>query len=122
MVGGSTVPSAVLSENGKEFKNALYTTIKERYNVQQRYMSPAHPHSNGLSDRINNVVPKVTMAGPASECGSASADEAKEGAPADEVGTSTDATLAAVCNYDTNLADAIQLHNQKPSIATGVNP
>ena len=101
-------PTAILSDNGKEFKNALFAKVKERYGVEQRYISPSHPQSNGLCERMNNVIctvlSKITLAAHPPTANSHAA------------------ALESVSNWDKHLADAVQLYSQKKSSATGVSP
>ena len=46
----------LVSDNGKEFKNALFTTLQKSYGITQRFTTPYHPQANGMAERAVQMV------------------------------------------------------------------
>ena len=52
-------PDMMLSDNAKSFKESVATRVLQTFGVGQRFISPYHPQSNGLCERMNGVISTV---------------------------------------------------------------
>ena len=51
-----TCPQILLSDNGKEFTNDLLAYVCEQHNIEQHFISPYMPQSNGKTENFNHVL------------------------------------------------------------------
>ena len=49
-------PTCILSDNGGEFRNQVAAECKSEWKIGRRFIAPAHPCANGLTERMNGVV------------------------------------------------------------------
>ena len=54
-----TTPRVILSDNGLEFKNKVIEGICDMYGIKQSFITPYHPASNGLVERMNRSILEV---------------------------------------------------------------
>ena len=54
-----TTPNTILTDNGLEFANKVIANICQYYSIKQSFISPYHPSSNGLVERVNRTVLSV---------------------------------------------------------------
>ena len=47
------VPRVLVSDNGRQFDNALFRDFCEHFGIQNHYSSPAHPQANGQAEVAN---------------------------------------------------------------------
>ena len=61
-------PKAIISDNGREFKNAVVDAFCKDHNIQQLFSAPHLPRQNGLAERavrtIKETLTKLTMSSP----------------------------------------------------------
>ena len=48
-----------MSDNGRQFDNALFKDFCERFGIQNHYSSPAHPQANGQAKVANRSLLKI---------------------------------------------------------------
>ena len=53
------VPKVLVSNNGKQFDNALFKDFCEHFGIQNHYSSPAHPQANGQAKVANRSLLKI---------------------------------------------------------------
>ena len=53
------VPSMFVSDNGRQFDNALFKDFYEHFGIQNHYSSPAYPQANGLAEVANRSLLKI---------------------------------------------------------------
>lgn len=49
-------PSGILSDNGKEFKNAIIDNLCTLMSINKKFSSPYKPSTNGLIERTNKTL------------------------------------------------------------------
>ena len=49
-------PEQLLSDQGKEFANKVFTELCKELDIQHTFSSPGHPRSNGLCERMNRTL------------------------------------------------------------------
>ena len=55
----SGVPRVLVSNNGRQFDNALFKDFCEHFGIQNHYSSPAHPQANGQAEIANRSLLKI---------------------------------------------------------------
>ena len=53
------VPRILMSNNGRQFDNALFKDFCEHFGIQNHYSSPAHPQANGQTEVANQSLLKI---------------------------------------------------------------
>ena len=53
------VPRVLVSDNGRQFDNALFKDFYEHFGIQNHYSSPAHPQANGQAEVANRSLLKI---------------------------------------------------------------
>ena len=53
------VPRVLVSDNGRQFDNALFKDFCEHFGIQNHYSSPAHPQANGQAEVTNRSLLKI---------------------------------------------------------------
>ena len=53
------VPRVLVSDNGRQFDNALFKDFCEHFGIQNHYSSPAHPQANGQTEVANRSLLKI---------------------------------------------------------------
>ena len=53
------VPRVLVSENRRQFDNALFRDFCEHFGIQNHYSSPAHPQANGQAEVANRSLLKI---------------------------------------------------------------
>ena len=53
------VPRVLVSNNGRQFDNALFKDFCEHFGIQNHYSSPAHPQANGQTEVANRSLLKI---------------------------------------------------------------
>ena len=53
------VPRVLVSDNGRQFDNALFKNFCEYFGIQNHYSSPAHPQANGQAEDANRSLLKI---------------------------------------------------------------
>ena len=53
------VPQVLVSDNGRQFDNALFKEFCEHFGIQNHYSSPAHPQANGQVEVANQSLLKI---------------------------------------------------------------
>ena len=53
------VPRVLVSDNGRQFDNALFKDFCEHFRIQNHYSSPAHPQANGQAEVANLSLLKI---------------------------------------------------------------
>ena len=48
-----------MSDNGRQFDNALFRDFCEHFGIQNHYSSPAHPQANGQAEVANRSLLKI---------------------------------------------------------------
>ena len=49
-------PERILSDNGPEFANHLFSSVLRKYNIAETKSTPNHPQSNGAVERLNRTL------------------------------------------------------------------
>lgn len=49
-------PNSILTDNGREFKNAIVENLCNKMNIHKKYKSPYRPQTNGLVERTNQTL------------------------------------------------------------------
>ena len=49
----------LVSDNGRQFDNALFKDFCEHFGIQNHYSSPAHPQANGQAKVVNRSLLKI---------------------------------------------------------------
>ena len=53
------VPRVLVSDNGRQFDNALFRDFCEHFGIQNHYSSPAHPQANSQAEVANQSLLKI---------------------------------------------------------------
>ena len=53
------VPQVLVSDNGRQFDNALFKEFCEHFGIQNNYSSPAHLQANGQAEVANRSLLKI---------------------------------------------------------------
>ena len=53
------VPRVLVSDNERQFDNALFKDFCEHFGIQNHYSSPAHPQANGQAEVANQSLLKI---------------------------------------------------------------
>ena len=53
------VPQVLVSDNGRQFNNALFKDFCEHFGIQNHYSSLAHPQANGQAEVANRSLLKI---------------------------------------------------------------
>ena len=53
------VPRVLVSDNRRQFDNALFRDFCEHFGIQNHYSSPAHPQANGQAEVANRSLLKI---------------------------------------------------------------
>ena len=53
------VPRVLVSNNGRQFDNALFKEFYEHFGIQNHYSSPVHPQANGQAKVANRSLLKI---------------------------------------------------------------
>ena len=53
------VPRVLVSDNRRQFDNALFKKICEHFGIQNHYSSPTHPQANGQAEIANRSLLKI---------------------------------------------------------------
>ena len=53
------VPRVLVSNNGRQFDNALFKNFCEHFGIQNHYSSPAHPQANDQAEVANRSLLKI---------------------------------------------------------------
>ena len=53
------VPRVLMSNNGRQFDNALFKDFCEHFGIQNHYSSPAYPQANGQAEVANRSLLKI---------------------------------------------------------------
>ena len=53
------MPRVLVSNNGRQFDNALFKDFCEHFGIQNHYSSPAHPQANGQVEVANRSLLKI---------------------------------------------------------------
>ena len=53
------VPRVLVSDNGRQFDNALFRDFCANFRIQNHYSSPAHPQANGEAEVANRSLLKI---------------------------------------------------------------
>ena len=53
------VPRVLVSDNGRQFDNALFKDFCKHFGIQNYYSSPAHPQANGQAEVTNRSLLKI---------------------------------------------------------------
>ena len=53
------MPRVLVSDNGRQFDNALFKDFCEHFGIQNHYSSPAHPQANGQTEIVNRSLLKI---------------------------------------------------------------
>ena len=53
------VPRVLVSNNGRQFDNALFKDFCEHFGIQNHYSSPTHPQANGQAEVANRSLLKI---------------------------------------------------------------
>ena len=53
------VPRVLVSDNGRQFDNALFKDFCEYFGIQNHYSSPTHPQANGQAEVANRSLLKI---------------------------------------------------------------
>ena len=53
------VPQVLVSDNGRQFNNALFRDFCEHFGIQNHYSSSAHPQANGQAEVANRSLLKI---------------------------------------------------------------
>ena len=53
------VPRVLVSDNGRQFDNALFKDFCEHFGIQNHYSSPAYPQANGQAEVANRSLLKI---------------------------------------------------------------
>ena len=53
------MPRVLVSDNGRQFDNALFRDFCEHFGIQNHYSSPTHPQANGQAEVANRSLLKI---------------------------------------------------------------
>ena len=53
------MPQVLVSDNGRQFDNALFKDFCEHFEIQNHYSSPTHPQANGQAEVANRSLLKI---------------------------------------------------------------
>ena len=53
------VPRVLVSDNRRQFDNALFRDFCEHFKIQNHYFSPAHPQTNGQAEVANRSLLRI---------------------------------------------------------------
>ena len=53
------MPRVLVSDNGRQFDNALFKDFCEHFGIQNHYSSPAYPQANGQAEVANRSLLKI---------------------------------------------------------------
>ena len=53
------VPKVLVSDNGRQFGNAIFRDFCEHFEIQNHYSSPAYPQANGQAEVANRSLLKI---------------------------------------------------------------
>jgi len=58
-IGVFGIPHRLVTDNGREFKNAINQQLSERLGIKRIFTSTYHPQSNGLAERVNSTIHNI---------------------------------------------------------------
>ena len=91
------MPKTTLSDNGREFKNALFASVKQNFGIKPRFTAPYNPQGNGLCEKTNGVISTL-------------------------IAKILDGRGGDIGQWDTRVEEAVFLNNTKLHSATGKTP
>ena len=59
LAGLPKIPKSVMSDNGTEFTGNEFVKLLQDFNIQQKFVTPYSPQSNGLVERVNSTLLNV---------------------------------------------------------------